>query len=227
MTTMTVLEVVTEVRAQLQDASKRYWSDAELVDYLVDGRMALYSIKPEVYETTEEVTLVAGPMQTLPNGSDVLFRPLHNVTAVSQREITTVDGQLLARARPRWRSQAEADEIVHVLYRDTEPKVYEVYPPAKAGTKIKLSYAKPPEQLDTDDLVGTSPALTAEGDLAWALIAYCLHRAFAKQADTSPDAGQMSGHYLQLFTMRVGGETQGKATGSTNATARGMTRPAG
>jgi hypothetical protein len=37
----------------------------------------------------------------------------------------------------------------------------------------------------------------------------------------------MSGHYLQLFTMRVGGEEQGKATGSTNATARGMTRPAG
>lgn len=220
--TLTIKQVVEQARADLQDASKRYWSDQELVDYVNDGRRVLYAAKFDVYEATEDVTLVEGAHQTLPNGSSALLRPIANVTAISKRAITTVDEQLLSRARPRWRSQAPSDEIVHVMYRELEPRKYEVYPPAKAGTQITISYAKPPVDFVVADLTAPSVALTAEAELAGALIDYVMHRALAKQADTSPDAGQMSGDRLKLFLTKIGAEDQAKALRSTNATTRGM-----
>ncbi len=224
---LTIKQIVDQARAQLQDASKRYWSDQDLVDYVNDGRRVLYDTQPELYETTAAVDLVEGHRQTLPDGSDLLLRPIDNVTAISQRSITTIDGELLGRARPRWRSEALATEIVHIMYRDLEPKVYEVYPPAVAGTRIRISYAKPPTDFALADLSASPvPTLTAEGALAGALIDYVLHRAFGKQADTSPDAGQMSGDYLRLFLTKIGAEDQAKALRSTNATTRGTNKEA-
>lgn len=219
---LTVKNYAERVRNQIQDASKRYWSDQDLVDYLNDGRNLLYSLSPKVYETTADVTLVDGTRQSLPDASNVFLRAIANVSAISQRAISTVDGELLARGRPRWRTEAARDEIVHVMYRDTEPRVYEVYPPAAAGTVIKISYAKPPAAYVLADLTDPSPTLSAEADLGEALVDYGLHRAFGKQADTSPDAGQMSGDYLKLFLTKVGTEEAAKMAKSTNATARGM-----
>lgn len=224
---LTIKQVVDQARAQLQDAAKRYWSDQELVDYANDGRRMLYATQPEVYESTEDVTLIEGARQALPNGSNKLFRPIANVSALSQRAITTIDAELLGRSRPRWRAEGAADEIVHVMYRELEPKVYDTYPPAKAGTQIKISYAKPPTDFTTADLAASPPpTLTAEGELASALIDYVLHRAFGKQADTSPDAGQMSGDYLKLFLSKIGAEDQATVGRSTNATTRGMNKEA-
>lgn len=222
---ITIKQAIDQARVQLADASKRYWSDADLLDYANQGRSLIYKFAPKVYETTEAVTLVEGSRQTLPNDSSLMFRPIENVSALSQRAITAVDGELLARARPRWRSEAPADEIVHVLYRESEPKVYETYPPAAAGTVIRISYARPPEPLDAGDLSGDSVELTAEGELGEALIDYIISRGFGKQADTSPDAGQMSGDYLKLFLTKVGTDDAIKMAKGVNATTRG-TRPA-
>lgn len=219
----TAADIVWAARSQLQDARKAYWSDDELRGYVNSGRTVLFSVKPGIYEATEAVTLVQGFRQGLPNGSNLLFRPLDNLSNIGQRAITTIDGQLLARSRPRWRTMEPTDEIVHVMYDIASPKVYECYPPAKAGTQIRISYAKPPVGIEASAM---ATVLEPEGVHADALVDYCLHRAFAKQSDTSPDAGQMSGDYLKIFMNKITGEEQSQSNRSTNATTRGM-RPSG
>lgn len=220
----TIGALVTQTRAQLQDKSKRYWTDQELVDYANDGRGLLYEAQPRLYEKTADVTLAEGVEQALPDGSKLLFAPLYNVSHPHRRNITTVDAQLLGRARPRWRTQAATGEIVHVLYDTTRPRAFEVYPPAAPDTVIRMSYAAPPARFVLDDLTDDQKTLDEEGELAAALIDYCLHRAFGKQADTSPDAGQMSGDYLRLFMTKIGAEDAAKATSSTNAKTKGVRR---
>lgn len=222
----TIGVIVNQARDLLQDKSKRYWSDGELVDYANAGRSLWFSLNPTIYETTVDFTCAAGARQTLPENSNAFFWALYNVSAISRRAITPVDAELLARARPRWRSEAQSDEIVHVMYKDSDPRHFDVYPPASDGTVIKISYAKPPVHFTIADLTLDTKTLDAEGDAAPALVDYIVHRALTKQADTSPDAGQMSGDYLKLFMTKIGAEDQSKAARLVNATSLGMQRGA-
>lgn len=222
----TIKYIVDEARAVLQDARKAYWTDAELLAYANGGRLVLYATKPRLYEVTEPVTLQAGTLQSLPNGSEHLFTPLDNLLASSRRGITMIDEQLLVRARPRWRAERESDVILHVIYRESSPRSYEVYPPAMAGTQIRLSYARPPAEITLTQLDDPNPPeLTEEGSDADALIDYVLHRAYGKQADTVPDAGQLSGDYLKLFMTKIAGEDEALVQRAANAIARSMRRP--
>lgn len=214
----TVKEIADLARVELQDASKKFWTDADLVEYMNGGRQLLYLGVPRLYETTEVVTLVEGARQTLPNASRRLMGLLENVTADSRRVITPIKRELLSRIRPAWRAEDPSDEILHFDYTETEPTVYETYPPAMAGTQVRMSYAKPPVKLVAGDYAAMTP-LTAEADMAESLIHWLVHRAFAKGSDTSPDAGARSAAALQTFQAMIQAEESGKVDSSPNTLA--------
>jgi len=214
----TVKEIVDLARVELQDSTKKYWTDAELTEYMNGGRQALYLGVPRLYEVTETMTLVEGTRQTLPNSSRRLLGLLDNVTAESKRAITPIKRELLSRIRPSWRAEDPSDEILHYDYTETEPTVFDTYPPAMAGTQIRISYAKPPVKLVSGDYAAETP-LTAEADMGESLIHWVVHRAFAKQSDTSPDAGQRSATALQTFTGMIQAEQTGKTDSSPNTLA--------
>lgn len=217
---LTAADVCNLARTELQDASKKFWSDQELLDYLNDGRDAMYMAAPRVYEFTEVVTLAEGSRQTLPNNSKRLMNLQENVTADSKRFCTPINRELLTRLRPGWRGEDASDEILHYVYVESEPTVYEVYPPAMAGTQVRMSYAKPPAKLvlGVGDALPTT-SLTEEAELARALIQYVLAKAFTKQSDTSPDAGQRAQAAMAMFTTMIGAEESGKRDSSPNTTA--------
>lgn len=216
---LTIADVASLARVELQDAAKDYWTDQELLDYVNEARDVLYMAVPRVYEITETFTLVEGARQTLPNGSKRLFNLLENMTADSKRFITPMNRELITRLRPGWRAEDSSDEILHFAYVETEPTVYEVYPPAIVGTQVKGSYAKPPVKAVLDGGNLPTTALTNEGELARALVQYVVGKAFAKQSDTSPDAGQRSQAAMGLFMQMVGAEDAGKRDSSPNTTA--------
>jgi hypothetical protein len=219
---LTVKEVVDLARVELADSTKLYWTDQELLDYLNEGRDAILVGIPRIYETTEIVTLLEGPRQSLPNASQRLFNVQENITADSRRFVTPTNRETLSRVRPGWRGEDASDEIFHYVYVETEPTIYEVYPPAMAGTQVRISYAKPPVKLtiSTDYTPGTT-ILTAERELARALVHFVVGKAFAKQSDTSPDAGQRSQQAMGMFTALVQAEDAGKRDSSHNTTAIG------
>lgn len=216
----TAAQICNDARALLLDADKAYWSDQELLDYLNNGRDMLYLGLPRLYQVTEQQTLVAGTLQTVPGASRFLFGLLRNVSADGSRSITPINRELLMRIRPGWRGEDQSDEILHYVYVETEPTVFETYPPAVAGTTVMTSYALPPARLALSG--GALPAtVLAEGEMARALQHYVLHMAYMKQSDASPDAGQRAGAELEKFQAFIQAEEVGKRDSSPNTLAIG------
>lgn len=215
---LTVKQVVDLARVDQQDGEKAFWTDAELVDHINDGRDVLYLGIPRLYETTEIVALAAGVRQTLPNASRRLFGLLENITADSRRVVTPANRELMARIRPAWRAEDESDEILHFVYVETEPTIYEVYPPAIAGTQVRISYARPPARLPASAYTDETP-LTQEAEMGRALVHYVLHRAYFKQSDTNAQAAQRSQAALATFQGFIQAEEIGKRDSSPNTLA--------
>jgi hypothetical protein len=216
---LTAAEVCNLARIEVQDSTKEFWTDQELLDYLNEGRDTLYMAVPRVYEVAETATLVEGARQTLPNASKRLFGLIENLTAESRRLITPINRETLTRLRPSWRGEDPSDEILHFSYVETEPTVYETYPPAMAGTQVRISYARPPTKLALVEAALPTTALTSEAELARALVQYVVGKAFAKQSDTSPDAGQRSQAAFGMFMQMIGAEDAGKRDSSPNTLA--------
>lgn len=216
---LTAADACNEARVRLGDGAKKFWTDAELLDYLNTARDALSLALPRIYETTETITLAEGARQTLPNGSKRLFGLIENMTAESRRIITPINRETLSRVRPAWRSEDASDEILHFSYVETEPTVYEVFPPAMAGTQVRMSYSRPPSKLLMDGGSLPATALAAESEMARALQEYIVGLAYAKQSDTSPDAGQRSQAAFAMFSQFIQAEEVGKRDSSPNTLA--------
>ena len=165
--------IITRARYVLMEANAKAWTDPELLAWFNDGRSVMYVVRPDLFESEVDFTCAAGHRQTLPDGSKRLFEVDSNVSHKNRRQITLTGDEVLARFRPNWRSGKQSAEIVHYLYDEADGSQFEVYPPALAGTQIRLSYAKPPTVI-TD----LNTTLADEGDIGVAYIDFVLHRAF-------------------------------------------------
>jgi len=201
---MQAKDVIERARIILQDADANYWTDDELPKWLTDGRMDAYRLRPDLYEKAAAVTLVDGPLQELPDGSRRLFDVSQNVSHPKQRRITVVDDGALSASRPAWRSGSRSAEIIHYLYNALRGGVYEVYPPARAGVQVRISYAAPPEAIETSD---SEVELAEEGEHAAELVDFILYRAFLKEADTVPAFQARAAQHYAAFQSALTGTT--------------------
>ncbi len=199
---MQAKDVIERARIILQDAGADYWEQSELPKWLTDGRMQAYDLRPVLYESTDTVSLVGGAVQEVPGGSRYLFEVIKNVSHFRQRRITLVEDETLSRHRPMWRSSTPAQEILHYLYNTNRPGQFEVYPPARDGVTVEVSYAKIPVEIAT---YNSETELKEEGTYAQALVDYVLYRAFLKEADTVPAFHERAAqHYLAFQSALTG-----------------------
>lgn len=222
MSTLTGSEVIARARALLLDSAGVTWPDAELIDWLNDGRMEMCNIhRPDIYEATEDFVCVDGERQTLPSSARKLFRVHSNRSHPDEREITPVSRDALARYRPKWRAEPFSTEIKHYIYDERDDAQFEVYPPAQNGITIRISYAKPPVKI-TGGTVGS--ALVEEGADAVALVDYLCYRAFLKEGDATPVMVDRAMAHYQMFVQKLTGVIPAKILVSPNANAK-ETRP--
>lgn len=200
---MQAKDVIDRARIILQDAGADYWQQDELPKWLTDGRMEAYSLRPSLYQTEVILNLVDGAKQLVPGGSKKLFDVIRNVSHPRQRRITLAVDDELSRSRPAWRSGTKAAEIIHYLYSDLRGDQFETYPPARAGTKVEISYAALPIPITT---YNSTTELSQEGELAPALVDYVLYRAFLKEADTVPAFHARAAQHYAAFRMVLTGE---------------------
>lgn len=176
------------------------WPVADLVLWLNDGRSTMYRWRPELYQVTADVSLVAGTLQTLPNGATRLLRPVANVTHPRKRAIDPASDESLSAYVPTWRSAPQSNEILHVVYAPRDREQYEVYPPAKVGTQITLTYADPPAALTT----GTLATVLQEGEEAEALVDFVVARAMERLSETLPALAARAAVHDSLFYAKLG-----------------------
>lgn len=219
---LTVAQVFTRVADILNDIGNVRWTSAELLRYLSDGRRVLLIQRPDLYATTEVIDLAGGTRQTIPSTGHRLLNVHCNVSADGStrgRAMRPVDEEVLERVIPSWRSVANAEALVHWMYDERHPRVFEVYPQAVLGQKVEITYTAEPTEL-----AGTGTELTQEGPYGAALVDYVVHRALSKDEEHAMHAERARLHYESFINLVSEGD-QREVPASPN-TARSDGQPA-
>lgn len=196
-------DAVSRARVILNDADGTRWPDSDFVPWVNDGCAQIAVLKPDSCMVNQNMTLVAGPKQSLttqnPPGQR-LFDVVRNIT--TGRGITLIDKQTLASADPSWSGRPQSTGVVHYVYDDRDPTTFYVYPPASAGTIVEGKYSRLPVKINT---VGelSSLDLTPSDLYIDPLVNYLLHRAYGKDAEYAANA-QLSLAYLNAFLSMLG-----------------------
>jgi len=206
-------DIIKKAHTALQDEDGTRWPAHELVAYLNMGQRQIIIDRPDQKCETTEFALAAGVKQIIPAAAMALMDVPNNSTG-RMRRITKIDVVQLDAVLPEWRSKAQASEIVHFMHDLREPKVFRVYPPAIAGTKVDVTYSLYPVDVPIPSGQAAS-SVTGSIDLddMWesALLNYVLHKAYSKDAEFGGNS-QLAAGYLGLFNAAVGSQLQSTAT---------------
>ena len=190
----------------LNDEDFVRWTKDELFAWLNDAACEIVIRRPAAGAVTGEVALVAGSLQHLPDGAIELLDVVRNVGG---KPVRRTDRQLLDDSMPSWQQMRPASAIKHYTFDERTPKVFYVYPPAQAGTKVEALYSAAPAAVAADD-----DMLQLDRAYIGPLVSYILYRALAKDAETSN--GQLAAAHFQAFTEALGTNNMMTAEASPN-----------
>lgn len=193
-------EVIKRGVTTTQDTTSIRWPIDEWVRYLNDGQREIMVHRPDAFNKSAVVTCVNGSKQSLPAGGVKLIDVRRNAGAESQRAVRMCHREILDAQLPNWHAQPPAREIVHFMYDVREPKVFWVYPPARANeAKLEINYSVAPTDILEPNAGGTYADVI--GDIAVddiyanALLDYMLYRVYSKDADYAGNSARASAHY--------------------------------
>lgn len=200
---MKVSDVISRVRSILNDADNTAyrWTDSELRDAINDAQGVIATYRPDAFVIDEVATLAAGSKQSIPSGAYRLMDVVRNIASDGStpgRAIRPTDRDTLDAYDPYWHTNTKKDEVKNFVYDERNPTVYYVNPPANAGVKIQIVYAKRPTTLtaNTDDLAVSDAYFEP-------VVLFTLFRAYTKEADYGGNA-QLASSYLSLFASILG-----------------------
>lgn len=187
------------------------WTDAELIRWINDFRIALVTRSPNSCTKTATVELTAGSRHTIPADGVALFDITRNIKANGQpgKSIRRTDRQELDDAEPDWHTQTPRAEVIHYTYDDRNPKEFYTYPPVLTGTKVEMVYpAIAPEVASLND------ALDIGLESFEAAVNYVAYRAKSKDSQYA-NAAEAAAYY-QAFEAALGMKQQAQTNTSPN-----------
>jgi hypothetical protein len=209
--TIAAQAIIKDAHTNLQDVDGVRWPASELVGYLNDGQLVLATERPDAFAVTAPFTLVAGTDQALLSTQAALIDITRN-SGGKKRAIRKADADMLDAVAPNWRNLSPTAEIVHFTHDPREPRSFEVYPPAVADTQVELTASVYPVNVPEPTAPGQT-ATTVTGSIAardeWKtpLMAYVLHRAYAKDAEFGGNP-VLSAGWLSIFGTAIGKQLQ-------------------
>lgn len=213
--TIAVQDIVDRVTDLLLDKDRgddeARWTNAELFRWINDCRMAIITRRPQAGAVIETVSLVAGSLQTVPDGAVTFIDAIRNIGASNQpgRVIRRTDRQNLDDDDLYWHKGAQKGEISQFSFDDRIPRRFYVYPPAAADTKIEISYAKNPAEVTK-----LTDGLDFQPEYIDAVVNYVCYRAKSKDSQYA-NAGEASAFY-GAFNDALGVQSQSQTAASPN-----------
>jgi hypothetical protein len=194
-----VSQVFTRVQDILTDQAAARWPEAELLRHLNDGRQAICTLRPDLYATVTDVTLVAGVRQSLPTDGMRLMDILCNVSAAGAptSPVRVTSKEVLDAQNPLWVTSV-GGSVKNFMYDERYPRVFHISPGAVAGAKLRVVYSKTPVEITV-----TTDELTNEGIYAPSLVDYVVYRCYMKNAAFGANAQRAQTHYA-VFTQALG-----------------------
>lgn len=192
----TTSDVLTEVRDTIQDSAAQRWPDAELKRYLLAGMRKIAQISPGAGPTSEAtVTLAAGISQSVTTNSgrtvarvmDVLWNMSGGNIGGSIRKASK--DQFDAQGAD-WTTATASATVKYWMPLEDEPTSFLVSPPNTGAGTVRVKLSLVPSSADTIEVTDAAKD---------ALVAYVIHRAWAKDATYS----KQSADYLAIFNSEM------------------------
>ena len=206
--------ILARVEATLQDTANVRWTEAELLNYVNDGKREIANLAPSSTAYHANIALAVGTKQTLPSDGLKIIDVVRNMSAAGasatgKRTVRLVSKDIIDTQDPDWHDPTVTGDathstiIKHFMFDDNDPLNFYVYPgAASTSTFIEVIYSQRPT-----DLANTSATIAVPDNYSNALIDYCLFRAFTKDSENAGNATRAATHY-QLFTVSVTGKAQ-------------------
>lgn len=202
---LTAQQVMDRAAKILQDVGKDRWGDPGLLFDLNLGRSDMCVLRPDIYAQRATVTLAAGAEQAIPSTGARFLDALCNVSATGAlgRAVRVVTRDWLEAIEPDWRGRSQASTVKHVIFDEQTPKLFDVYPPVRSGTKLRITHAVSPVPI-----TNAADELAAEGDLAPALIDFLVACSLKEDSDIPQAFSRAQTHYgLYLQALGVAKRT--------------------
>lgn len=206
-----VADVLVRLDDLLLDDKRVRWSEEERIRWINDAAGAILIRRPAARAKPVTVALAKGAQQAIPDNGVTLLDVISNIKpdGSAGRAVRRTDRQLLDDADPDWQSGRAKPEIRHFTFDDRAPKIFYVYPPAIAGTQIRLIHAELP-----DPVASSADTLDLQGEYMEAVVNYVAYRAKSKDSEYA-NAGEAAAFY-GAFNDGLGGQSQSQANASPN-----------
>lgn len=123
---MTTEELKLMLSRRLRDVSKRQWDDAILDDALQAAYVALCNADPSAYTVREQIEVVEGTEQTLPDHLTGIVRLDRNVC--NNHPIVKCDRSILDKAHRNWRNDPPRGYVWHWMQDGVDKNRFSVWP---------------------------------------------------------------------------------------------------
>lgn len=221
MATVTVESILNRANTLLNDQAWVRWPKQELLDYYNDATKAIVLIRPDAHTKHEAFSCTEGTKQDLPADALRLIEVIRNSDG---GVIRFVPRKALDDSYPDWHASAKSESISAYTYDERYPKVFYLYPGAKASHSIDLVYSVAPQSKTIDEVEG---GVVADLDDIYInpMIDFILYRAFSKDSEYSSNSNRSSSHY-QAFMQQLGEKINADA-GMAQAKDAGFSRVTG
>ena len=216
--------LIDEVARSLNDSGNVRWPIADLLEYLNDALRSAVLIKPEINPVTKtDFEPVAGTCQTLPEDGFALIDVVRNlvpqaggtynsglsISPVSRKELDSVSVSGTNAGGDWHQSDNEQAQATAYVYDIRNRRTFYLFPPQPAQPdspalprQIEIVYSQVPPVLVTQ-----SADIGLEDIYRPALIAYMLHRAYAREIPVEGQGADMTSVFYQKFVQLITGKT--------------------
>lgn len=187
-----VASIIERAGFHLQDEQHIRWTVSELVSWVNEAAKAIVTRRPDAGAFVDNLVLVAGTKQALPDSVYRIIDVTRNMGTGSTpgRVVKRCDRALLDNADPDWHSRTPSAETRNYLYEDAaNPQVFYVYPPAVANNVLEAILAHFPLDVSSD-----TDTVDMDASFEEAMLNFVLYRCYAKDSEYG-DAGKAAAMY--------------------------------
>ena len=199
MATVTVQNLIDQVRAILQDQDAIRWSDTEFLGWTASAYREIVRHRPDANSVTVNISTVADSRQMIPADGAYLISVVRNEGG-SKRAVRPIERHVLDSQNPDWHTvngTTSTQSAKYYVYEKDSPKVFYLYPAPAAGVSVSIQYARIPTAH-----AATNEVISLDDTYAGLIVDYLLYRAYSK--DASVGDANLAANYGTMFYQQLG-----------------------
>ncbi len=203
-------EILGIVAQQLQDITGVKWTQNDvLIPYLNLAILEIINLKPEAYPITQNVTLLPGPVQSIPPDAFQLLDVVCNMGADGMTRgatIFAIKKKQIDEILPGWMTFVANNLVSYIITDERAPKTFYIFPPQPdpPTQQVQVILSMYPNKLATVD-----DEFPLDNSYKPAVIDYLVYRSLIEET-TIPNAINKAQGFYQKFLQDLGIKTAGE-----------------